>query len=56
MIKLKDPKSLIYHAFQVCEVDPCDLESTHIWTDSEIRIIDICEKHYKQLQAQRYIS
>ena len=52
MIKFKDPRSLIYFAFQVCEVDPCDKEAEHIWANSETRIIDICNDHYTDLKER----
>lgn len=56
MIKLKDPRSLIYNAFQACEIDPCNNEAEKIWTDQEVRIIDVCGNHYKQLESEKYKS
>jgi hypothetical protein len=50
VIKLKDPRSKIYSAFHVCEIDPCEEESTRIWASNEIRIIDVCESHYQYIQ------
>jgi hypothetical protein len=56
VIKLKDPRSLPYTPYQVCEVDPCLEESVRVWASSETRIIDICKKHYEQVILERYKS
>jgi hypothetical protein len=56
VIKLKDPKDLIYSAFQVCEIEGCKKESEKIWASSEIRIVDICKEHFDQLQLERDIT
>ncbi len=56
MIKLKDPRSLIYTTYQVCEIDPCVDEAEKIWASSESRIVELCEKHYKQLTSQGNVS
>ena len=56
MIRLKDPRKLIYSGFQVCEVDPCENESEKIWASSEIRIIDICQEHYDEVKRERFNS
>ena len=56
MIKLKNPRSLIYAQYQVCEIDPCEEEAAKIWASSESRIVELCEKHYKQLTSQGNIS
>ena len=56
MIKLKDPKDLIYSAFQVCEIEGCKKESEKIWASSETRIIDICKDHFNQIESEREIS
>lgn len=55
MIKLKDPKKLMYFAFQICEEESCKEEATKIWADQEIRILDVCDKHYKQLEAEKFL-
>jgi len=47
MIKLKDPRSLIYSAFMHCEEESCKKESTRIWASSQTRIVDLCDDLYK---------
>lgn len=54
MIELKNPKDLPYAGYQVCEVKDCKEQSEKIWASSEIRIIDLCLKHYDQLRNERY--
>jgi hypothetical protein len=48
MIKLKDKDFFSYSAFYGCEADPCQDEATRIWANSESRIIDLCDLHYKE--------
>ena len=55
MIKLKNKNKIIYSAFMVCLVDECNNEATHLWS-TETNVIDICEKHYKILEAEKYKS
>lgn len=52
MIKFKDPRTLIYLAFQVCEIDPCTQEATKIWASSESRIVDLCDLHYAEVRKK----
>jgi hypothetical protein len=47
MLKLKDPRSLLYSAFLYCEEEHCKKESTKIWANSNTRIVDLCDEHYK---------
>jgi len=53
MIRLKDRKSLIYYTFNVCMVEPCDNTATELWS-TESNVIDICNTHYMQLEAEKY--
>jgi len=55
VIKLKNPKDLIYSAFQVCEIEDCKRESEKVWASSETRIIDICQEHFDQIELEREI-
>jgi len=55
MIKLKNPRDLIYSAFQVCEVESCKEESEKIWA-TETRIIDVCSHHYDDIRNSGDIS
>lgn len=56
MIRLKDPRTLIYSAWKVCEVEGCEEESTKIWASNESRIIDICSHHYEDIVNLGYLS
>jgi hypothetical protein len=55
MLKLKDRKSLIYNAFLICLIEECEEEALKLWP-TETNIIDVCEKHFKQLDSERFIS
>ena len=54
MFKLKNPRKLMYSAFQVCEEESCKEESTKIWTNKETRILDLCDKHYDELESENF--
>ena len=41
-------------AFQICEEEKCKEESTKIWTNSETRILDLCDKHYNELKLENF--
>jgi hypothetical protein len=56
MLPLKNPKDLIYSAYQVCEVESCKKEAEKIYASSESRIVDLCESHYDQIINERFIS
>ena len=56
MLPLKNPKDLIYSAYQICEVESCKKEAEKIYASSESRIIDLCESHYDQIISERFIS
>lgn len=56
MLRLKDPKSLIYFAFQVCEIVECKEEAEKIYATSESRIVDLCITHYNQIISQGFMS
>ena len=56
MIRLKDPKTKIYSAFHVCEVDKCTNEAEEIYASSESRIIDLCLQHYNQITSEGFMS
>lgn len=56
MLPLKNPKDLIYSAYQVCEVELCKKEAERIYASSESRIIDFCESHYNQIINQGDMS
>lgn len=53
MIKLKSRQDLIYANAMVCLVHECNEESTKLWS-TETNVIDVCDKHYKQLEAEKY--
>lgn len=55
MIKLKSREEQIYCAFMICLVSECEEEATKFWS-TETNLIDVCDKHYKQLEMQRYIT
>jgi hypothetical protein len=55
MIQLKDSRILEHSAFFVCRVLECTKESSKIWSNKEINIIDVCDEHYLQLQQEREI-
>ena len=55
MLKLKDPKKLIYFAFQICMIEPCENEAEKLYS-TESNVIDVCEYHFKLLQKEKYIS
>jgi hypothetical protein len=52
MFKLKDPRKLMLSAFHICEEEKCKEESTKIWTNHETRILDLCDKHYNELELE----
>jgi hypothetical protein len=55
MLKLKSRDEMVYFTYNVCLVDQCKEESEKLWsTDSNI--IDVCYEHYKQLEAEKYLS
>jgi hypothetical protein len=56
MLKLKDPRKLIYFAFQICEIEECKEEAERIYASSESRIIDLCQKHYNQITSEGSMS
>lgn len=51
MLRLKDRNSLIYSAFLICLIEGCEEEALKLWP-TESNIIDVCEGHFKQLQAE----
>ena len=55
MLKLKDPKKLIYFAFQICMVEPCDNEAEKLYP-TESNVIDVCQYHFNLLEKEKYIS
>jgi hypothetical protein len=55
MLRLKNRNDLIYNAFLVCLVEGCEEEALKLWA-TETNIIDVCEPHFKQLQAEAIIS
>ena len=55
-MRLKDPKSLIYFAFQICEIEECQDEAEKIYASSESRIVDLCQNHYDKIISQGLIS
>lgn len=46
MIILKGKGNL--NAF-ICEEELCQDESTQIWSNSESRIVDLCDLHYSEV-------
>lgn len=53
MIEFKDRNSMIYSAFLICLVDKCNEEAEKLWS-TETNVVDVCLKHYKQLEIERY--
>ena len=53
MLKLKDKNKMVYSAFMICLIDKCEEEASKLWA-TETNIIDVCDKHYKQLQSEQY--
>jgi hypothetical protein len=45
MIVLKSTKNI--NLF-ICEEEFCQEESTHIWANSQTRIVDLCDFHYSE--------
>jgi hypothetical protein len=56
MLPLKNPRDLIYSAYQVCEVELCKNEATRIYASSESRIVDLCDIHYDHIISERFTS
>ena len=46
MIVLKSIKNL---SMFICEEELCQDESTHVWANSESRIVDLCDLHYSEV-------
>lgn len=53
MIKLKSKHDMIYSAFMICLVEKCEAEATKLWS-TETSIVDVCDLHYKMLEAEKY--
>lgn len=53
MLKIKDKSKIVYSAFMVCLIDECQEEASKLWA-TETNIIDVCEMHHKELQAEKY--
>ena len=51
MLRLKNRNDLIYNAFLICLVEHCEEEALKLWA-TESNIIDVCESHFRQLQAE----
>ena len=51
MLRLKSRDAILYNAFLVCLVEDCQEEALRLWP-TESNIIDVCEPHFKQLQAE----
>jgi hypothetical protein len=51
MLRLKGRDEIIYSAFLICLVADCKEEGMKLWP-TETNIIDVCERHFKQLQAE----
>lgn len=54
-MRLKNRDEIIYNAFQVCLIHLCKNEATHLFS-TESNVIDVCEYHYKALEAEKYKS
>ena len=55
MLRLKDKSELNLSAVLLCMIDKCNEEGTRLWS-TESNVIDICERHYKQLIDEAFIS
>lgn len=55
MLKIKDREAILYAAFMVCLIEGCEEEASKLWP-TEANIIDVCEKHYKKLDAEKYLT
>lgn len=55
MLRLKNRQDTIYAAFMVCLVYACEQEATKLWS-TESNLIDVCDEHYRQLEAEKYKS
>jgi hypothetical protein len=53
MLKLKNRQDIIYTALMVCLVHECNNEATDLWS-TESNLIDVCNKHYKILEMEKY--
>ena len=51
MLRLKNRNETIYNAFLICLIEGCEEEGMKLWP-TETNIIDVCERHFKQLQAE----
>lgn len=55
MLKLKTRNQTIYSAYMICLIEGCENEAEKLWS-TETNVIDVCEKHYKILQTESYIT
>jgi hypothetical protein len=53
MLGLKDIKDSDDYNYKVCEISSCEEEGTDIYETDE-RIIDVCDMHYKMLNANKW--
>lgn len=53
MIRLKGRDEIIYNAFLICLVADCKEEALKLWS-TDTNIIDVCETHFKYLEAEKY--
>jgi hypothetical protein len=56
MIALKDFLDIDGYTYKVCEELSCEGEACEIYEGTGLeRPIDVCEKHYKELDSNRYL-
>lgn len=53
MLALKDPIDLDDYTYNVCEISGCDEEATDLYEDEDY-IVNVCDKHYRELDNNRY--
>ena len=56
MLGLKDFSDLDGYIYRVCEILSCEEEASELYEgEPSARAIDVCERHYKELDNNRYL-
>lgn len=53
MLELKDLEDIDSYSYQVCEILSCEHETTDFYEEGE-HAINVCDRHYKELDNNRY--
>lgn len=55
MLRIKDKSEISMNAIMLCMISQCNEEAEKLWT-TESNMIDICKKHYEQLQNEAFLT